>query len=65
MKFKYRYNGGMIMKNIIGQITGYIIVTLVMASIVWFMMYQYNEKLEMQNEGRNIVGIMQGEQANS
>ena len=61
MKFKYRYNGGMIMKNIIGQITGYIVVTLVMASLVWFMMYQYNEKLEVQHEERNIVNAMQGE----
>lgn len=65
MKFKYRYNGGMIMKNIIGQITGYIVATLVMASLVWFMMYQYNEKLEIQHEGRNIVSVMQGEQGNS
>lgn len=65
MKFKYRYNGGKIMKNIIGQITGYIVVTLVMASLVWFMMYQYNEKLEIQHEGRNIVSVMQGEQGNS
>ncbi len=49
------------MKNIIGQITGYIVVTLVMASLVWFMMYQYNEKLEVQHEERNIVNAMQGE----
>lgn len=65
MEFKYRYNGGMIMKNIVGQVIGYIVTTLVMASLVWFMMYQYNEKIEMQQEGHNVVSIMHESKVNS
>ncbi|WP_157047794.1 hypothetical protein [Cellulosilyticum ruminicola] len=53
------------MKNIVGQVIGYIVTTLVMASLVWFMMYQYNEKIEMQQEGHNVVSIMHESKVNS
>lgn len=46
------------MKKIIGQIIGYIVIVLIMACIVWFMMYKYNEKLELKQEEHKSVRII-------
>lgn len=34
------------MKNIIRQVIGYIILLLIIASVIWFMMYKCNEKVK-------------------
>lgn len=43
------------MKTAIKQILGYVILLLIIASVIWYMMYKYNEKIKTEQTYNNSI----------
>lgn len=43
------------MKTIIKQVLGYIIILTIVASIIWYMMYRLNEKIQIEKGNTSVV----------
>lgn len=46
------------MKTLIRQIIGYVILLLIVASIIWYMMYKGNEQIQKEQSYNNLINNM-------
>lgn len=46
------------MKKIVIQVVGYIVILVIITSIIWGMMYKYNEKLKLEQGGHALLNNM-------